>query len=97
MYVDKIWSGESMMTHPMRGDRDRERDPEYAGRAIAKKRKEDQAMPTYEYQCPGCNRKVTLRLSVAQHERGRQACPKCGHTKLTQLISSFLTQTARKA
>src|SRR5260370_1723452 len=28
------------------------------------------AMPTYEYQCPGCDRKVTLQLSVAQHERG---------------------------
>ncbi len=27
-------------------------------------------MPTYEYQCPGCDRKVTLQLSVAQHERG---------------------------
>lgn len=54
-------------------------------------------MPRYEYQCQGCTRKVTLRLSVAQHERGRQACPKCGATKLTQLISSFLTQTSRKA
>jgi putative FmdB family regulatory protein len=53
-------------------------------------------MPRYEYHCQACNRKVTLRLSVAQHERDRQVCPKCGATKLTQLLSSFLTQTSRK-
>jgi putative FmdB family regulatory protein len=54
-------------------------------------------MPSYEYHCQACNRKITLRLSVAQHESGRQACPKCGATRLTQLMSSFLTQTSRKA
>lgn len=54
-------------------------------------------MPRYEYHCQTCNRNVTLRLSVAQHEKGRPACPKCGAKKLTQLISSFLTQTSRKA
>ena len=54
-------------------------------------------MPRYEYHCEACNRKVTLRLSVTQHEKARQACPKCGSKRLTQLISSFLTQTSRKA
>ena len=43
------------------------------------------------------NRTITLRLSITQHEKARQACPKCGSMKLTQLMSSFLTQTARKA
>jgi putative FmdB family regulatory protein len=43
-------------------------------------------MPRYEYHCEACNRKVTLRLSVTQHEKARQACPKCGSKKLTQLI-----------
>lgn len=47
-------------------------------------------MPRCEYHCEACNRKVTLRLSVTQHEKARQACPKCGSKKLTQLISSFL-------
>ncbi len=55
------------------------------------------SMPRYEYQCEACNRTVTLRLSISQHEKARQACPKCGSTKLTQLVSSFLTQTSRKA
>lgn len=54
-------------------------------------------MPRYEYHCEACNRTVTLRLSVTQHEKARPACPKCGSKKLTQLISSFLTQTSRKA
>ncbi len=54
-------------------------------------------MPTYEYHCEACNRKVTLRLSFTQHEKAREACPKCGGKKLTQLVSSFLTQTSRKA
>ncbi len=54
-------------------------------------------MPSYEYRCQACNRTVTLRLSITQHEKARQACPKCGSRKLTQLMSSFLTQTSRKA
>ena len=54
-------------------------------------------MPQYEYCCEGCNRSVTLRMSVTQHEKARQVCSKCGSKNLTQLISSFLTQTSRKA
>ena len=54
-------------------------------------------MPTYEYLCESCKRKVVVRLSVEQHEKHRRACPKCGSKKLTQLLSSFLTQTSRKA
>jgi len=29
-------------------------------------------MPTYEYRCQACNRTVTLRLSITQHEKARQ-------------------------
>ena len=55
-------------------------------------------MPRYEYHCEACacNRKVTLRLSVTRHENARQACPKCGSKKLTQLIRSFLTHTSAR-
>jgi putative FmdB family regulatory protein len=53
-------------------------------------------MPRYEYHCAACGRAVTLRLSVSQHDRA-QKCPKCGSKKLTQRITSFLTQTSRKA
>lgn len=53
-------------------------------------------MPRYEYQCEACGRTVTLRLSVSQHDSA-PACPECGSKKLTQLITSFLTQTSRKA
>lgn len=54
-------------------------------------------MPRYEYRCEACNRTLTLRMSITQHEKAHQACPKCGSKKLRQLISSFLTQTSRKA
>ncbi len=54
-------------------------------------------MPRYEYHCKACGRTVTLRLSVSRYENGRQACPKCGSKEQTLLISSFLTQTSRKA
>lgn len=54
-------------------------------------------MPRYEYHCEACNRMVMLRLSVTQHEKAGRACPKCGSKKLTQLMSSFLAQTSRKA
>ena len=54
-------------------------------------------MPSYEYRCQACNRTVTLRMSITQHEKARHACPKCGSKKLAQLLSSFLTQTSRKA
>ena len=53
-------------------------------------------MPQYEYRCEACRRTVTLRLSITEHEKRRPACPKCGSKKLTQLLSSFLTQTSRK-
>jgi putative FmdB family regulatory protein len=53
-------------------------------------------MPRYEYQCEACGRTVILRLSVSQHDSA-PACPECGSKKLTQLITSFLTQTSRKA
>ena len=53
-------------------------------------------MPRSEYHGEECDRTLTLRLSVTQHEKA-QACPKCGSKRLTQLVSQFLTQTSRKA
>jgi len=52
-------------------------------------------MPRYEYRCEACGRTVTLHLTVSQHDSA-PACPECNSKKLTQLISSFLTQTSRK-
>ncbi len=54
-------------------------------------------MPVYEYRCEKCKRKVTLRMSISEHDRRRAACPRCRGKKLQPLISSFVSQTARKS
>ncbi len=54
-------------------------------------------MPSYEYQCPKCNEKVTLILSIKEHEAGEAKCPKCGEKKLEQLITGFQVKTSRKS
>jgi putative FmdB family regulatory protein len=54
-------------------------------------------MPTYEYQCPKCNKKFSLVLSIKDHDAGKAKCPKCGGKKLEQLISAFQVKTSRKS
>ena len=54
-------------------------------------------MPVYEYHCDKCNRRVTLRLSISEHEKGHTKCPKCGGKKLRPLVSYFMSQTSRKS
>ena len=54
-------------------------------------------MPVYEYSCDKCKRKVTVMMTISEHEKRRVACPKCGGKALRPLISSFLTQTSRKS
>jgi putative FmdB family regulatory protein len=54
-------------------------------------------MPTYEYRCKACRRSFSVIQTVAQHEKGRPACPKCKKKKdVKQLISAFSVQTSRK-
>ena len=55
-------------------------------------------MPTYEYRCKACRRSFSLIQTVAQHEKGKPACPKCKKKKdVKQLISGFSVQTSRKS
>lgn len=45
-------------------------------------------MPTYEYRCNACGRKVTLFYKTyADHDAATPACPRCGSVDLTRLIS----------
>jgi putative FmdB family regulatory protein len=45
-------------------------------------------MPTYEYRCKTCTRKVTLRYKTyADYDAATPTCPHCGSTDLTRLIS----------
>jgi len=55
------------------------------------------AMPVYEYHCGKCDREVTLTLAISQHDKGQIKCPKCGSKALRPLLSTFMSQTAKKS
>jgi putative FmdB family regulatory protein len=45
-------------------------------------------MPTYEFRCNDCQRKVTIRYKTyAAYDEATPACPHCASTDLTRLIS----------
>lgn len=45
-------------------------------------------MPTYEYRCNACRRKVTLRYKTyTDYDAAKPICNHCGSTDLTRLIS----------
>jgi len=54
-------------------------------------------VPIYDYKCLKCGKKVTLVLTVAQYEKGKRKCTKCGSKKLDRLISTVTVQTSRKS
>jgi putative FmdB family regulatory protein len=45
-------------------------------------------MPIYEYICQNCNRKVSIFLKISD-ATSNPACPSCGKSGLTRVISSF--------
>jgi putative FmdB family regulatory protein len=44
-------------------------------------------MPIYEYRCQDCRRRVSLFFRSYTSTTGEAACPRCGGTHLTRLIS----------
>lgn len=53
-------------------------------------------MPIYEYECQGCQRRVSLlirTLSAAEAPR----CPRCGSAALSRLMSRFATVKSEDA
>ena len=38
-------------------------------------------MPTYEYRCPECRKKISVILSIKEHAAKKAKCPKCGGMK----------------
>ncbi len=45
-------------------------------------------MPTYEYQCPDEDCREAFEVTKSIMDDGPEACPKCGHSPCTRLISS---------
>lgn len=54
-------------------------------------------MPHYEYRCQACKKKFTLVLSVADHDKGKIKCPKCGSAKVEQQWAAFFATTSKKS
>jgi len=54
-------------------------------------------MPVYEYHCDKCNREVTFTVTISGHNKGQIKCPKCGSKALRPLLSTFMSQTAKKS
>lgn len=54
-------------------------------------------MPTYEYQCQTCKTHFSLRLSIAEHDRGGVTCPGCKGRKVNQQFSVFYAKTSKKS
>jgi putative FmdB family regulatory protein len=54
-------------------------------------------MPTYEFVCEKCNKTFALAMTVAEYEKKKTKCPKCGGKKVKQIVSSFQTVTSKKS
>jgi len=53
-------------------------------------------VPIYEYECRGCNRRVSLLIrSLASAEAPR--CPRCGSAELSRLMSRFASPKSEEA
>lgn len=54
-------------------------------------------MPLYEFSCSGCDKEVTLTMTISERERGEFQCPHCGSKKLQPLMGAFFSKTSRKS
>ena len=54
-------------------------------------------MPHYEYLCQACNKKFSLVLTVAEHDKGKITCPKCESSKVEQQWAAFYATTSKKS
>ena len=53
-------------------------------------------MPIYEYECADCRRRVSLLIRSIS-SAAAPACPRCGSTALTRLMSRFATVKSEDA
>jgi putative FmdB family regulatory protein len=59
-------------------------------------RREEEAMPLYEYFCEACQKEVAVTQSISQHASGA-ACPECGGRNMRPLVGTFFSKTSRKS
>jgi putative FmdB family regulatory protein len=54
-------------------------------------------MPTYVYRCAKCKHQFEKVMSVAEHDKARPPCPKCGGRKVEHVLAGFTAMTSRKS
>ena len=54
-------------------------------------------MPTYEFVCASCSKSFTVILSLADYEKKKYKCPKCGSRKAKQQVTAFQAVTSKKS
>lgn len=54
-------------------------------------------MPTYEYACGKCRTSFKIVMAIAEHDRRKPACPRCGARRNRQRFTSFFAVTAKKS
>jgi putative FmdB family regulatory protein len=54
-------------------------------------------MPTYEFRCNACKKAFSLVMKVADLEKSKVTCPRCGEKDVRQVLSGFFAKTSRKS
>ena len=54
-------------------------------------------MPEYEFTCATCKKTFSTMLTLAEYEKGKMACPRCGSRKLNQRVTVFYAVTSKKS
>jgi putative FmdB family regulatory protein len=54
-------------------------------------------MHEYEFSCTACKKTFSTTLTLAEYEKGKIICPKCGSRKLTQRVTVFYAVTSKKS
>lgn len=54
-------------------------------------------MPRYEFCCEDCKKPFELILSLAEYEKSKIKCPKCGSEHVQQEAAAFFTVTSKKS
>ncbi len=56
-------------------------------------------MANYEFECKSCGKHFEVSVPITEHDRLKKRppkCPKCGKSRVQQLVSSFSTKAPSK-
>jgi putative FmdB family regulatory protein len=54
-------------------------------------------MPHHDFYCHACKKSFSKMLTLAQYEKGKVICPRCGSRKVEQQVSPFYAVTSKKS